>query len=232
MKKLIVILLLSLLSCGGGSYLDLLQCNALRREKNKSLDDRISGIRQRIKELENDENKRKQFPLLMGDLYSNMGNRLLEAGQWDAAIDAFNNALKNGRGGHSVYYSLGLAYGNKASMSKNMEDINKAQWNYEKALELEPGYNTAKYSLAILLFFQKDEKAKAIAMMEEVVAANRSYFKARFALGRFYYDTDKIDKSRRVYEELSADLEKAPDSEIILDYRRQCGENLQNLMNQ
>lgn len=231
MKKLLAALLLIFLSCNEKSCLDVIQCNPLRQQKDKTIEVRITELRERIKDLETDKKKREKNPLLLGDLYNNLGNRYLDTEQWDSAIDAFNKALKNGRLNHVIYYSLGLAYGNRGKMTHSQDDFNKAESNYIKALEMEPGYYTAGYALAVLLFFEKNEKERATAIMEEITAKNKTDYVSRFALGRFYYDMGKMNASLKVYEALCNDLDKLPDSEVIIQYRAQCRENREKLQN-
>jgi tetratricopeptide (TPR) repeat protein len=224
MKKIVILIVLLFLSCNEKSCMEIIQCNPMRQMSRRTQDKQIEEIKDRINKLES-ENKDKNLQLL-GDLYSNLGNKYLEIQQWDPAIEAFKNALKNGRINHNIYYSMGIAYGNRGKTTKNMDDINKAQSFYEKSLELEPGFYSAGYGLAILLFFEKNEKEKAIAILENITAKHRSFYIGRFALGRFYYETDELIKALNIYELLCSDLENVPDSEIIIEYRAQCRENL------
>lgn len=232
MKRIIVCLLLMTFSCSGKSGLDIMQCNPLRQSKNKTVDMRISELTKRIKALEDDEERKAKNPLLLGDLYVNLGGKYLDRSLWDQAIKAFNNALKNGRINQMVYYSLGLAHGNRGKMNNNEDDINKAQSYYEKSLELEPDYYYAGYALAILLFFEKKEKEKAISILEGIASRHKSFYAGRFALGKFYFETDEKEKSLRTYESLQGDLERSPDSAVILEYRAQCKENISQLKSQ
>ena len=127
---------------------------------------------------------------------------------------------------------MGIAYGNRGKALKSRGDIDRAQYYYEKSLEMEPDYYSAGYGLAILLFFEKDEKEKAIAILEGITSKHKYYYIARFALGRFYYETSEIRKAFNIYDSLCGDLEDASDSEIIIDYRAQCRENLMRIRNE
>lgn len=231
MKKILALLLLIFVSCSEKSCFEIIQCNPLRQQGKKTTEERITDLRERIKDLEADTAKREKNPLLLGDLYNNLGNRYLETEQWDSAIDAFNSALKNGRLNHIIYFSLGLSYANRGKRNHSGEDFNKALSFYEKSLSMEPEYSAAGYALAILLFFEKNEKEKATAIMEQITLKNKTDYKARFALGRFYYETGKMKESLRIYNELCDDLEKVPESELINEYRARCRENAEKLMN-
>ena len=111
---------------------------------------------------------------------------------------------------------------------ENKDDIDKAVYHYEKALQMEPNYIEAKYGLAILLFYRKNERSKAIQIMDEIAKQNPKFYRARFALGRFYYENKDPGKSLSIYQDLYTDLDKM-DSPLATEYRQACKENIQRI---
>jgi tetratricopeptide (TPR) repeat protein len=225
MKKIIICILVLFLSCSNKSCTDLMPRSSLIKSANKSSNEKINDLKKRISSLEADSGSIEKNKSLLGDLYNNLGNKYLDGSEWDSAIEAFNNSLKYRRLNQITLYSLGLAFGNKGKISGNSDDLKKARFYYEKSLEIEPDYSSSAYALSVLLFFELDEKEKAVKILENITAKKKSFYIAHFALGRFYYELGELKKSLNVYESLCSELEKQPDSEIIINYRKQCSDN-------
>lgn len=164
----------------------------------------------------------------IGVLYQNLGGKYNERGAWDPAIDALQKALGYGRNNPLVHYQLAIAYANRGSQIGNKDDIDKAQIHYEKALQMDPNFTEAKYGLAIILFYEKENRTKAIQLIEEIAKQKPTFYRARFALGRFYYENKDLNKSLSVYQDLYTDLEKV-DSPQAKEYKQACKENIQRI---
>lgn len=164
----------------------------------------------------------------IGVLYQNLGGKYNERGAWDPAIDALQKALGYGRNNPLVHYQLAIAYANRGSQIGNKDDIDKAQIHYEKALQMDPNFIEAKYGLAIILFYEKENRTKAVQLMEEIAKQKPTFYRARFALGRFYYENKDLNKSLSVYQDLYTDLEKV-DSPQAKEYKQACKENIQRI---
>ena len=85
------------------------------------------------------------------------GNALIRAGQPDAALAKYNEALKfaEAEGDPDVFFNMGIAY-------KAKGDLDKASAEYKRALELAPEYSEAHNNLGNLL---KDQKKFAEAIL-------------------------------------------------------------------
>ncbi len=164
----------------------------------------------------------------IGVLYQNLGGKYNERGAWDPALDALQKALGYGRNNPLVHYQLAIAYANRGSQIGNKDDIDKAQIHYEKALQMDPNFTEAKYGLAIILFYEKENRTKAVQLMEEIAKQKPTFYRARFALGRFYYENKDLNKSLSVYQDLYTDLEKV-NSPLAKEYKQACKENIQRI---
>ncbi|MCX8123918.1 MAG: tetratricopeptide repeat protein [Spirochaetes bacterium] len=164
----------------------------------------------------------------IGVLYQNLGAKYNEREAWDPAIDALQKALGYGRNNPLVHYQLAIAYANRGSQLENKDDIDKAHIHYEKALQMDPNFTEAKYGLAILLFYEKENRQKAVQLMEEITKQKPTFYRARFALGRFYYENKDLNRSLSVYQDLYTDLEKL-DSPLAKEYKQACKENIQRI---
>jgi tetratricopeptide (TPR) repeat protein len=201
-----------------------------KRNYRVDTDKHINEIRERIKDIEED-NKRDTASLRrLGEQYSNLGGIYLQKGLWDQAIDSYEKSIHNGRSTHGVLYSLGIAYGNRGRERENEEDFGKSELYLRKAIDMKENFYEAQNALAILLFYHRDGGDEALSIAQEVSSRNPKYYVGRFTLGRLYYEKRAPEKALQVYEDLNADLEKLPPSGIINTYKNQCRENIQRIM--
>jgi len=200
------------------------------RNYSINTDSKIRQAQEKIDALEKNKTKDTKTLESLANWYTRLGTIYLEKRLWDLAIENYIKGLQNGKDTPGIYYSIGLAYANRGSERDNSEDIDKAEFNYKKAIEMQDNYYDAQNALAILLFYNKNEKDKAISIIQEVIARNKKNYIARFTLGRFYYETNQLPKALSVYEDLSSDLDKLPPSEIINGYKQSCKENIQRIM--
>ncbi|OHD67190.1 MAG: hypothetical protein A2W19_11675 [Spirochaetes bacterium RBG_16_49_21] len=202
------------------------------RNFQENADKRIEGIRDKIEDLEKEKIKDVRTLARLADQYTQLGTIYLEKRLWDSAVQNYDKGIKYGKNTPGVFYSIGLAHANRGSERESRDDIDKAEFYYHKAIEMQSNYYDAQNALAILLFYHKNEKEKALSIIEGVVSRNKSSYIARFTLGRFYYEMNNLDKALSVYEDLESDLAKLPPSGIINEFKSQCRENIQRIMSE
>jgi tetratricopeptide (TPR) repeat protein len=227
-KIFLVFLLVLVIAMAAAKYFN---CGFVR-DYTVNTDARIQEAKEKIAGLEKDKIKDIKTLSSLSNWYTRLGTIYLEKHLWDLAIENYLKGMQSGKNTPGVYYSIGLAYANRGSERDNPEDIDKAVFNYNKAIEKQDNYYDAQNALAILLFYHKDEKDKAASIMEEVVARNKKNYIARFTLGRFYYEMGKLPRALSVYEDLNSDLNRLPQSEIINNYKQSCKENIQRIMSE
>lgn len=167
----------------------------------------------------------------LSDIYFKLGEKYLEKRLWDLAIASFEKSISYGKNTAFNHYSLAIAMANRGRDLKSDRDIEAAEYQYRRALEINGDFPDAIYGLSILLFYEKKEKEEGLNLMEKLVAGSPTYYRAHFALGRFYYETNQLKKALTVYENLYSELEKkSSDSSTIREYREKCKENIQLLM--
>ncbi|MCU0845432.1 MAG: tetratricopeptide repeat protein [Spirochaetes bacterium] len=170
-------------------------------------------------------------PDRLGQIYYDLGQKYVEDGNWDQAIVSFEKSLEYGRKSAALQYYAGVSYANRGRELGKDEDIRRAEYHYRQAIGINPDYLDAHYGLAILVYYEKGDTALGTSMMEQVVARGGTYYRAHFALGKIYYEQGKPEKALSVYEALCSVLErKSDDSALIREYRRQCDENVRQLM--
>jgi tetratricopeptide (TPR) repeat protein len=204
----------------------------MRQSINRDRNTVIGDLAEQIKEIENDDSARAQSQTRLQSLYQQIGMQYIEKKLWDMAIESFLNSIKYGKKQPANYYWLGVAYGNRGSENKNSDDIDRAGRYYEKTIELDSAFFEASYALAVLLFFEKNEKEKALSIMEQTAARNNKFYMSRFGLARFYYELQQPEKALGIYRNLDSDLAKLPDSQAIREYRGQCDENIRRIVSE
>jgi tetratricopeptide (TPR) repeat protein len=200
-------------------------CN-IRREYKSSQDLYIKDIKNKITDLEKDNIKDATTMKRLAEQYNLLGMYYLDKRMWDMAIDAFTSSMKYGNSGAPAFYSIGLAYANRGNEKNSQDDLSRAESNYRKAIEISRNYADAKYALSILLFYHKNGKDEAQSLLHEIIAANKSYYPARFALGRFNYELGYREKALTIYQELASDLDRLPPSELVKEYKENCKNNI------
>jgi len=229
MKKALSIIVFFMIAAAVVAAVRYFGCGALDRYE-VTADKTIDDLKNKIADLEKEKIKDTRIMNSLANNYSRLGTIYVEKRLWDPAIESYLKGMKYGKDTAGFYYSMGLAYGNRGTERDSREDIDKAEHYYKKAIAMQENYADAQNALAILLFFQKNEKNEALSLIEEVVSRNRKNYMARFTQARFYYEMDKLPRALSIYEELNADLEKLPPSGVIEEYKKNCRENIQRIM--
>lgn len=228
-KFSVLIILISVListACKEGSWQDLFTFKSIRSAKG----DDIEELEDRVKKYEKVLDKRIESSHELGMIYQKLGVKYLDRKAWSSAIDSFEKAIGYGRDNPIVHNSLAVAYANRGKEIVNNEDIKKAEYHYKRTLEIRPDYHDARYGLGILLFYIKGDRGEGLKVMEGLVSRDKKYYLARFALGRFYYELEKLERSLSVYEALYSDLQGLKGSSQIEEYKKGCKINIERLM--
>lgn len=165
-----------------------------------------------------------------GRRFEKLGNKYIEHKDWTPAIQSLKKAIEYGQSGARVHYSLGAAYANRGMELSDEKDAENAEKHYRRAYEINPKLTDAKYGLAILMFYMKKKQDEAISVMKSIVSDEKDYYRASFALGRFYYEIKQPSKALSVYERLYSNLEKKQQSPKIKEYKKKCKDNISRIM--
>ncbi len=107
---------------------------------------------------------------------------LLEEGKYGEAIQYFNGMIVNYPDVAGSYYYLGLAhYGNN--------DVDSAEKNFKKAIELDPYYPDAFYHLA-LIEFRRGNNPKVVEYLNEVTSLDNTFQSAYYNKGVVFLAMD------------------------------------------
>jgi type IV pilus assembly protein PilF len=122
-----------------------------------------------------------------------MGDRLMQEGQPDAALQEWLEAAKEDPENAELQNAIGIAY-------RNLRDLDKAIYHFLKALRLKPNYPEAENNLGTV-YLMKKQWDKAITSFEKA-ALNplyRSPYVAYTNLGYAYHELGEYEKAIEYY---------------------------------
>jgi len=103
------------------------------------------------------------------------GMKALDEGRYEAAAEAFRQAIRSDPADFTAHFNLALAY---SFLKKDEEGIQE----YRKVLELKPGLYEAQLNAGILLLRQA-KPAEAVPLLEAAVSQKPKESRPRFYLG-------------------------------------------------
>ena len=128
------------------------------------------------------------------------GVALSRAGKYDESIEAFNKALTVNPKCQDCLYNIGYAYVQK-------KDLDKAEENYKKAIDLKPDYAEAYNGLANVYNTQRkfDQAAAASAKANELTAAQPGALAggnadSLYNQGVILWNAGKIPEAKKQFE--------------------------------
>jgi len=115
------------------------------------------------------------------------GMKALEAGNYEAAVQAFRKALEADPKDYAAHFNLALAHG---FLHQDEDGIAE----YQKTLELKPGLYEAELNQAILLLRQK-RPAEAAPLLESAAGQKPKEFRPRYYLAEAQLAGGAADKA-------------------------------------
>jgi tetratricopeptide (TPR) repeat protein len=128
--------------------------------------------------------------LMQASGFSAEGMKALEAGQYEAAAEAFRKAVAADPSDYSAHFNLALAYG---LLARDEDGIAE----YRKTLELKPGLYEAELNCGMLLLRRKD--AGAEALLEAAAAQKPGEFRPRYYLAEAEAQAGAFDRAEASY---------------------------------
>ncbi|MUG96939.1 tetratricopeptide repeat protein [Scytonema sp. UIC 10036] len=126
-------------------------------------------------------------------VYFYRGTSYSKNGEYDRAINDFNQALKLNPKDAVAYNNRGLSYSDKGDYDRAINDFNQA-------IKLNPNYALA-YNSRGLSYFKKGEYDRAINDYNQAIKLNRNYANAYYIRGNFYYNKGEYDRAINDYNQ-------------------------------
>jgi tetratricopeptide (TPR) repeat protein len=129
------------------------------------------------------------------------GNAHYEAGRWDEAVAAYQQAIESDPGYQAAYANLGVTY-------YQLQQFDLAAFQYEKALELDPNDGEVAYNLGALYLQQalitgqtdRELLSTAITQLERAKEMTPELAEPYFSLGVAYLALDQNDEAVQSFE--------------------------------
>ena len=131
------------------------------------------------------------FFLLQAPDYSAEGMKALEEGKYQAAVEAFTQAVAADASDYYAHFNLGQAYG---LLHRNPEGIAE----YRKVLELKPGLYQAELNAGILLMREK-EPGEALPFLAQAAEQKPGEYLPRYSLAVAQYQTGLLEEAEGSY---------------------------------
>jgi Tfp pilus assembly protein PilF len=120
------------------------------------------------------------------------GSKALDEGKYDAAAEAFAQAVKAEPNDYFAHFNLALAY---SYLNKDEDAISE----YRRTLELQPGLYEAELNEGILLVRGK-RADEAVPLLEHAVEQRPREFRPRFFLAQGYLETGSPAKAAEHFQ--------------------------------
>src|ERR1051325_8672216 len=127
------------------------------------------------------------FLIFQSTDFTSAGMKALEEGKYDAAAEAFANAVAADPKDYTAHFNLALAY---SFLGKDAEGIAE----YRKTLDLKPGLYEAQLNGGILLLRQKDAAA-ALPLFQGAAEQKPKEYRPRYYLAEAQLQTGAFEKA-------------------------------------
>ena len=129
-----------------------------------------------------------------------------DLGKYKRARDLFNRAMQAARAAPGeldpfVQGKIANMYADIGEVYHNAGILDRAQQEFEKALELGPGFVDIRMKLAQVLW-EKGERHKALEQLRRIVSEKPGFVAARIQLGMTLYSLGKVDEAKAEWEEV------------------------------
>ena len=134
-------------------------------------------------------------------VYNNRGLAYAFKGEYDRAIEDFDQAIE-------LQPDLAVAYNNRGNAYVNKEEYDRAIADFDQAIELQPDFAAAYYNRGNA-YAGKGELDRAIADFDQAIELQPDYAEAYSNRGAAYYDKGEYDRAIEDYDqaiELQPDL--------------------------
>lgn len=169
-----------------------------------------------------------------GTWYKILATRYLDNGMYAEALDALEHAIHYYPTNQNLFYYVGVSAGQMANASLDFKATGNssertrylllAESAFLQALQLEPTYVRALYSLGVLYTCDMDQPLKAIPYLEKLLTIDTKHTDAMMVLARAHYQLYNYDAAVTYYDQVistSGDKQKVANAtynkKVVLD---------------
>lgn len=232
MKKIIIFLTICFLltSCGQDPISSIFKLKSVKNVQIYATDDEVEKLEKEAQKYEDIVGKKIETADKLSGVYESLGLRYIYRRNWDLAISSFEKSISYGNDKDQTFQKLGAAYANRGSLIDNREDLLKAETHYKQSLTINPTNIEARYGLSLLYYYKLNNKQEGQTILKKLVTDVKSFYPARFALARIYYEEQDYSASRAMYQELLHELNSEKKTPVVTEYKKKANENLNRLI--
>lgn len=163
--------------------------------------------------------------------YNVQGVQLFQQGQYQPAIQKFQQAIHANPGDVDAYYNLAATYHRMGKVSNDQTALVQAENLYKQCLEYSPNHSDTHRGLAVLLA-ETGRPGDAFRSLENWVIQQPHVAEAKVELARLYEEFGDAESAKRHLEEaLVADTSNARAWAALANLREKSGDYRQALAN-
>ncbi len=169
-----------------------------------------------------------------GTWYKILATRYLDNGMYAEALNALEHAIHYYPANQNLFYYVGVSAGQMANASLDFKATGNSSERtrylllsesaFLQALQLEPTYVRALYSLGVLYTFDMDQPMKAIPHLEKLLTIDTKHTDAMMVLAAAHYQLYNFDAAVTYYDQVIATsgdktkvAEAAYNKKVVLD---------------
>jgi len=171
-------------------------------------DRRIRELEQGIRRYRGEVERTVKGTAQLEVYYKMLGAAYMQRGMYQPAYEALQQALAIQSENPILFYYAALC---SASLSKAQGQaaertgwLERSQWHYLRALELDPGYVDALYGLAVLYVFELQRPQEAVVLLERLLRRETRNTPAQLLLGNAYYRAGRLEDALVVFRDVAA----------------------------
>lgn len=150
----------------------------------------------------------------IGTWYKILATRYLDNGMYAEALNALQQAIHYYPANQNLFYYVGVSAGHLANASLDFNAVgNNSERNrylllaesaFLQAIQLEPNYVRALYSLGVLYTFDMNQPLKAISHLEKALTIETNHTDAMMVLAAAHYQLFNFDAAITYYDQIIA----------------------------
>jgi tetratricopeptide (TPR) repeat protein len=123
------------------------------------------------------------------------GTRLLAQGNYNGALQRFQQAVANDPASADAYYNMGRTFHEIGKQTSNEEQLATAETLYNQCLDVEPDHVDCHRALAVLLV-DTERPDRAFALLRNWATRSPNNADARIELARLYHEFGDTETAR------------------------------------
>ncbi len=165
---------------------------------------RLEELKEQVEKWRDELNRTIEASQDLAYYYKLLGLKYMDYKSYKLAHENFIKAIEIQPENAVLHYRAGLS---AAQMKKSVpgrkeqeEWLKKAEFYYQRAVELSPSYTRALYGLAVLSFYELDKPRQAAEALDQLLKTSPHHPRALFLRANLYLRSGRPEKAVEAYE--------------------------------